>query len=371
VASSYREQRKAENELKVREIQKELPPIVGDFMRSILTNSDLTRLGYIQDLRTFFYFLTRELPDFADVSPAEVTVEQLGNLKLREMEMYKEYLHLYKKPVYGRKSKEAVEEEGAEEDDDKRKTDGLTKNDESGMARKLCSLRAFFKYLYMHELIEQNVTEKLKVPPAPKKEIIYLNKEEIARVLHIVQTGEGMSERQKKYQESMRVRDVAILFLLLGTGIRASELVGMDIESINFEKNSFFVDRKGNKEMTLSFNSNVANALKEYMQMRQQIIPCKGHEHALFLSTQKKRLTVRALQNLVQKYAKAAVPDKQHLSPHKMRSSFGTALYEKSGDIDLVAEVLGHTNVNTTKKHYIHENEKRREEAAGMVDWTE
>lgn len=361
MANKYSLQRKRDNEKKIRQIQDELPPVVGDFMRSILEKSDLTRLGYIRDLRTFFYFLPRTLPRFSGVKPSEITVEQLESIKLRDLDLYKEYLTMYKKPQYGG-------EEMDIDEDDKNKKD--TTNENCGLARKFCALRAFYSYMYINELISENITEKLKVPSAPNKEIIYLDKQEISKVLDVVQTGTGMSERQKKYQEGMRVRDIAILYLLLGTGIRASECVGLDIEHFDFEKNQFIVTRKGAKEMKLYFNDDVKKALQDYLSVRTQIETDEENKHAMFLSTQKRRITTRALQNLVTKYASVAVPGKQHLSPHKMRSSFGTALYDKTKDINIVANTLGHSNVNTTKKHYVHEKEEGRREAAKMVDWT-
>jgi site-specific recombinase XerD len=99
---------------------------------------------------------------------------------------------------------------------------------------------------------------------------------------------------------------------------------------------------------------------------RKQIIEAAGHEDALFLSLQKKRLTTRAVENLTKKYAIGAAPLK-HITPHKLRSTYGTNLYRESGDIYLVADVLGHADVNTTRKHYAAINEDRRRDAAKLV----
>ena len=131
---------------------------------------------------------------------------------------------------------------------------------------------------------------------------------------------------------------------------------------------SFIVTRKGGKEKRLFFNQTVSDILQEYLDERAEIEPAEGHEHALFLSSQRRRMSPKALQNLVKKYASVACPDKEHLSPHKLRASFGTALYKRKG-ILAVANTLGHSNINTTKKHYIHTDEEERAEAAEAVDW--
>ena len=366
MANDYLRQRKIENEGKIRQLQRELPACVTDFMRSLITErSDLTRLEYIKDLRTFFCFLPRELPAFADLQPYQITPDELNKLTLRDFEAYKEYLMLYDKPDARSQSKST----GSSHRVSAHKAHYVT-NAEAGLGRKISSLRAFFRYLYLHDLISENITEKLSVPSAAKKEIIYLNREEIEQMIDAVNTCDGMPENQKKYLAHTKARDTAILCLLLGTGIRASEMVGLDFSHINMEHRSFVVSRKGGKEMTLYFNEDVERALADYLAVRETIVPAPGSENALFLSLQRKRLTTRALQYIIKKYGQIAVPYKHKISPHKMRSSFGTALYEASGDINLVANVLGHSNVNTTQKHYVHTAEEQREKAAKLVDWT-
>ena len=163
------------------------------------------------------------------------------------------------------------------------------------------------------------------------------------------------------------MRDVAILTLLLGTGIRVSECVGLNTDDLNFEENSMFVTRKGGKEMILYFSDEVASALKAYLAERKDVQPLPGHEGALFLSLQRRRITQRAIENLVKKYAAIAAPLKRKISPHKLRSTYGTTLYNETGDIYLVADVLGHADVNTTRKHYAAMSENRRRMAAKAV----
>jgi site-specific recombinase XerD len=163
------------------------------------------------------------------------------------------------------------------------------------------------------------------------------------------------------------MRDFAIVTLLLGTGIRVSELVGLDLEDVNFKLNGIRLIRKGNKEMIVYFGDEVEFALRQYIEGdRKQIIPVPGHEHALFYSMQRKRIGVQAVQNLVKKYTKEVTPLK-NITPHKLRSTYGTSLYQETDDIYLVAEVLGHNDVNTTRKHYAAMSDQKRRYAANKV----
>ena len=119
--------------------------------------------------------------------------------------------------------------------------------------------------------------------------------------------------------------------------------------------------------MIVYFGDEVAKALQDYIQGdRKAITPVSGHEHALFYSVQRKRIGVHAVENLVKKYAKQVTPLKK-ITPHKLRSTYGTTLYQETGDIYLVADVLGHKDVNTTRKHYAAQDETRRRMAAKYV----
>ena len=158
-----------------------------------------------------------------------------------------------------------------------------------------------------------------------------------------------------------------MLSLFLGTGIRVSECVGMNIGDVDLENNAFIVTRKGGNQVVLYFPPEVAESLADYMQERDEIEALPGHEDALFLSLQRKRITQRAVQNLVKKYAAVAAPLKTRISPHKLRSTYATNLYNETGDIYLVADVLGHTSVDTTRKHYADMTDARRRMAAEHV----
>ncbi len=239
-------------------------------------------------------------------------------------------------------------------------------NDERGIKRKLASLRSFYRYYFKNELIEDDPAVKVDMPKIHEKNIIRLDIDEVARLLDEVDSGENLTARQQKYHDKTRVRDLAMLTLLLGTGIRVSECVGLDLMDVDFRNNGIKIHRKGGTETVVYFGEEVRSALIPYYEERQKITAKDGSVNALFLSMQNKRINVRSVENLVKKYARL-VTSVKHITPHKLRSTYGTSLYQETGDIYLVADVLGHSDVNTTRKHYAAIEENRRRTAAGYV----
>ena len=351
VTSSFKEQTDAKRILQIREIIRELPQACSDFIRSIaVTTGTFTRLAYAIDLRTFFTFLHTERVAFADKPIRLLDDADLEKLTRNDITAYTEYLTYYLKDT----------------DDDSVPNKAYINHDLS-IKRKLCSIRSFYDYLFKNQRISSNVTELVPLPKVHEKPIIRLSREEMSRILAVSQTGEALSKGQQKFQKITAKRDFAMLSLFLGTGIRVSECVGIDLNDLDMENNAFLVTRKGGNQVVLYFPPEVADALGEYLDERMQIEPLPGHENALFLSLQRKRITQRAVQNLVKKYAAVAAPLKQKISPHKLRSTYATNLYQETSDIYLVADVLGHTSVDTTRKHYADMTDARRRMAARHV----
>lgn len=343
---TYHEQIVVDNTLKLRELLKRLPSFAKDYFRAIEpTTSTKTRISYAYDLIVFFRFLTEENPVYKDYKPDDFKVSDLDNLKSVDIEEYMEYLKVY-----------ADEHEN------------LITNGERGIKRKVSALRSFYIYYFKREMISTNPTLLVDMPKLHDKEIIRLEPDETAMLLDFIEKGgECLTGQQKAYYEKTKQRDLAIVTLLLGTGIRVSECVGLDLEDVDFKNNGIKVLRKGGSEMIVYFGNEVAEALSDYIEGdRAAVIPAEGHEHALFYSTQRKRMGIRAVENLVKKYAKWVTPLKK-ITPHKLRSTYGTALYQETGDIYLVADVLGHKDVNTTKKHYANIGNERRRYAAKQV----
>lgn len=338
----------------IRQVAKELPVACSDFFRAIsTTTSPFTRLAYAYDLRIFFTFLIEELPQFDRPDMRSFTDEDMGSISKRDLEQFVEYLTMYYRNM--------------EAENDEKWISRPIVNHELGIMRKLSTLRSFFEYLFLSGRIKSNVTTLVPLPKLHHKPILRLEEQEVQKMLALVQSGDSLSPRQQKYQALTRARDYAMLCLFLGTGIRVSECVGINLDDLDFTQNAFLVTRKGGNQVTLYFPQEVADALQKYIQERSDISPLPGHEDALFLSLQRRRITQRAVQNLVKKYALLAAPLKKRISPHKLRSTFGTNLYLETGDIYLVADVLGHSDVNTTRKHYAAMTEARRKEAVQYV----
>ena len=344
---NYFLKRDEENILKVREIRKNLPVFCGDFFRGIeQVSSPLTRLGYARDLKLFFEFLVTETEEFYNKPVLQFTLEDLDKVTSTHIEMFLEYISLYK-------------------------VDGKTfKNGEKAKCRKLSTLRALLKYFYKKDKLKSNVAAKVDTPKIHDNQIIRLELNEVDKVLKLVETGNEMTKMQQGFHKHTRVRDYAMLSLFLGTGIRISECVGLNIDDFDFKQNAFVVTRKGGNKTILYFNEEVSDALQGYILEREKIKTQPGSEKALFLSLQNRRITVRAVENLVKKYSQIINPLKK-ITPHKLRSTFGTNLYRETNDIYMVADFLGHKDVNTTRKHYAAISEDLRKNAVKKVKFRE
>ena len=349
--NNYRNQVEEKRILQIRDLTKELPSACGDFLREIALNtSTLTRLAYAIDLNTFFQFLHRERFSFAQKPATLLTDQDLSGLTASDLTAYTEYLTYYLKPDQNDRSQERV-----------------FVNHELSIKRKLCSIRSFYDYLFKHNRIGSNITELVPLPKIHEKPILRLSRTELEKILSTAQDGGDLTKTQKKYQKLTAKRDFALLSLFLGTGIRVSECVGINLNDLDMENNAVLVTRKGGNQVVLYFPPEVADALGEYLEERNKAQPLPGHEDALFLSLQNRRITQRAVQNLVKKYAAVAAPLKPRISPHKLRSTFATNLYHETGDIYLVADVLGHSSVDTTRRHYADMTDARRRMAAEHV----
>ncbi|MDO4339954.1 MAG: tyrosine-type recombinase/integrase [Eubacteriales bacterium] len=341
---TYHEHTDIENTLRLREVLNTLPPFCRDYFRAIdSTTTTKTRISYAYDIRIFFQFLLEQNPAFKDFSMDDFTVDVLDQITALDLEEYLEYLKVYQN---GEK---------------------LETNGERGLKRKISALRSFYAYYFKREMIHTNPTVLIDVPKIHQKSIIRLDTDEVAMLLdYIEHCGEHLTGQKRVYYEKTKERDLALITLLLGTGIRVSECVGLDIEDVDFKNNGIKVTRKGGNEMVVYFGPEVEKALKNYLPVREGITPLAGHEHALFYSSQRRRIGVQAVENLVKKYAREVTTTKK-ITPHKLRSTYGTALYQETGDIYLVADVLGHKDVNTTKKHYAAIDDARRRRAASAV----
>jgi len=312
---------------------------VSDYLNSIrFSTAARTRYEYLLDIKQFLKYLSETGTPVKDI-------KDLEKLKAVDFNRYLLYIEHYQSDTVER-------------------TNSIT-----SIRRKLTSLRKFFGYLYENDIINTNEIAKVKMPKLPKKKpIVYMTSEESKDFIHNVDTAESLTERAKVFHDKLRDRDLALTYLFLSTGIRISELVELDITDIDMKNCSILVTRKGGNQEIVYFSDKASEYLQVYLTKREADKKIPDTEKALFLSQQHKRISVRAVQKLIQKYAAGSVPLK-HITPHKLRSTFGTSLYQATGDIYQVAEALGHNDVNTTKKHYAHLSEEIKKQNRNLVSY--
>lgn len=326
---------------KIGELINELPSFCEDYFLGVESRtSSQTRLKYAYDLRIFFDFLCKKR--FKNYEITDLTLQHLESVTHNDIELFLSYLSHY------------------------RYNDKRLSCDERAKARKLSAVRAMFKYFFNKGMIEVDNSAKVSTPKLHDKEIIRLDTDEVSELIDVVEKGNGLSKHAIGYHNKTKIRDIAILTLFLGTGIRISELVGLDNDSFDFSENSFVVTRKGGNRTILYFSNEVKYALQEYIAEKSNDSRVPQDEPAFFLSMQYKRINVRSVEILVKKYSKIVSPLKK-ITPHKLRSTYGTRLYQETGDIYIVADVLGHRDVNTTKRHYAAISEENRRKVANVV----
>jgi site-specific recombinase XerD len=340
---TYHQKKTIENTLKLRELQIVLPRWTKDFFRGIeQVTESRTRIAYAQDLQVFFDYIILSNPLYKTFKVNELPIKLLSQLKSTDIEEYLEYLKVYDKA--GKQ----------------------LSNKERAIKRKLSALRSMYRYYHKNRIIEENPVLQVDMPKIHDKAIVRLDINEVAELLDVVESGNRLTAQQKVFHEKNKLRDLALMTLLLGTGIRVSECVGLDLTDVDFNNDRIKVVRKGGYEAFVYFGEEVRVALLGYLAERNNIVAVEGNENALFLSSRKSRISVRNVEVLVKKYARTVTTLKK-ITPHKLRSTYGTSLYQETGDIYLVADVLGHSDVNTTKKHYAAVEEERKRSARDKV----
>ena len=330
---------------KCNELLNSLPSYVRSYIRSIHNRTSArTNYEYVKDIQMFLNYVKDRL------SLDEIKLEDLEGLHKETFEDYLEYLEHYESER------------------------GEVTNGRRSLSRKLSSLTSFFRYLFTNEMISTFEISKIARPKVPKKPIVRMDKDETEEFLSAVHGNTQMSQKQREYHNIQYSRDLAIAYLMLGSGIRVSECSELDIDDIDIRiqddgiitKAYIYITRKGGNEAIVYFSDEAAHYLIEYLNQRNSLKGVPDEEKALFLSSRKTRLSVRAIEVIVKKYSKAAHLGK-NITPHKLRSTFATRLYEQTGDIYLVAETLGHSDVSTTKNHYANLSDKRKEENRNQV----
>ena len=345
--SEFYKNKSRNQKIKLKELLSQLPSCAVDYIYSKeQTTQPSTLVSYCYDLLTFFRFLDANNPIIAHTDIKKINYELLGQIESDDIMEFQGYLELN------------VEGEAHE-------------NGKKAIARKMSPLRGMYKFALQREYIKKDPCAIVPLPKLKKdKNIVRMNNYEVQAILEAIDTGNAfLTERQKKYCQKTQKRDLAILTLMLNTGMRVSEVNGLDLIDVDLKVNQIIIVRKGGGQDVLYFNDDIHDTLLDYITTeREYINPVEGHEKALFYSLQGKRMSVDAIEDLVKKYARLVVPNKK-ITPHKLRSTYGTALYRETGDIRLVADVLGHENINTTIDYYAAIEDEHKKMARNAVDF--
>jgi integrase/recombinase XerC len=312
---------------KVRDMLQSQPDVIRRYIRSIHNNTaPRTQYEYLKDIIRYVNYISPDVPVTSSVLSAQTS---------SDIEDYLEYLEHY------------VDDKGKEHT-----------NDRVSLKRKLSALRRFYAWLFLMGYIPSDESRKVSIPKTHKKEIVRMNANETKNFLNSVLNGSEMTKKQRDYHRIQSVRDAAITYLMLSTGLRVSECAELDVSDVDMDECCVHVVRKGGNAAVVYFSDEAAEYLQDWLEYRSSLLGVSDDEKALFLSSRKQRMSVRTIETMVTKYANRSVS--KHITPHKLRSTFATTLYQQTGDIYLVAETLGHKDINTTKEHYAHLDDERK-----------
>ena len=336
IEDSYTYQQNMLIKQKIDDILVQLPKCCTDYIYSKISAEKFqprTRLAYLQEHLLFFKYLCDSHEAFMEYKPSEIPAELLNTLTTQDIEAYLAYCELYKGE------------------------NGMRQNNAPGKARKLAAIRSLFKYLVGRNILASNVAANVDTPTIPKHDVIFMNSDQQGIFLDNLQEGKHINtlKAPAEYDEKniIHIRDVAIVSLFLGTGIRISELVGSNLNDLDFSDFSLIVTRKGGKIQKVYFSDDVTDALNYYLTHSRPLL-LKGEEHpALFISQRRQRIAVRSVQALLKKYTNYtfAANDNWKITPHKLRSTFANNLLDESDDIFLTAEALGHSDLSTVQAY--------------------
>ena len=333
------------NEEILSEILSRLPDYCRLYFRYLKTKNRSSRTisQYARDIERFYRYLWSQ-PGFKNTDIKTSSIKSLDNLSREDFLDYFDTLTFYSQN--GKKKKSRPET----------------------LARKMSSLKSFFSFYHKDGMIEHNYAEVIDSPNIPRHEIIVIEQDELERFFHAIEDRSGMNNNELQKHLKVEKRDLAIITLLLGTGIRVSELVGLNLKDIDFYNTKMLVKRKGGDYDEVYFSQEVEKAVKDYLENGRDALLSDNNQPALFVSLQHSRLTDRAIQLMIKKYAlKAGIPVEKAISPHKFRKTYGSYIYNQTGDIELVAQALHHKSIATTKAHYAKSTEEHKRIAAATA----
>ncbi len=333
----------------LREYTDQLPDFVNEYIIEYYTGESInTQIGYAIDIKIFLNYLKLEILDNVE-DIKNITVSDIDGLRVTDLIHFKSYLKEY--------SQESVTATG-------KPITRVYRNSAYGINRKMSAVRGLFIYLYKTEQIKENITDKVDFAKLHQKIKKRLTVQETSDLLDVIYSGEKYySGRLLSEYEKRKFRDTAIFTTYLGTGIRVSELININIEDVDFATNTIIVKRKGGDEQEIFLPAQVKETISDYLKYEKEINNRDINTGPLFLSRNKKRFTAAGIEKLLKGYCQTVGitnPDKTR--PHALRRTFACQLLEDGVDIKMVAELLGHKNIEVTHKYYAHYNKEARKE---------
>ncbi len=346
MAEEYQNDLQLSLDKKVKTIVNDLPDFMSKFFKDLKTKgmSERTRLEYAYDMKRFMAFVSSQA-GFKDVNINACKASDI--LDVLTFDDIQEYLDTLNTHIHIDKHGEAKE----------------IINSPSSKARKISSLRSLYKFYFRIGEINHNLSDLMDLPKIPDNNIVIMDKQQVSRILEAVSDTTNMYNGEIIRHSKIVKRDYAIMMLFFGTGVRVSELVGIDLEDIDFYNASLIITRKGGDQDEVYFPSIVEEAIRDYVDNDRDNLLNGKEESALFISMQHKRMTVRSVQLMIKGYANKAGLNMK-VTPHALRRTFGTNLYEETNDIYLVADALHHSSVETTRKHYANMSKEHKRIAA-------
>lgn len=332
-----------------------LPDFVSSFILEYYNGESVnTQIGYCLDIRVFFNYLCE---NGVENSPEEISLSDIEKITVSDFIHFKSYLREYSVHTFSVSGKPIVR---------------TCKNSSYGINRKLSAVRGLFIYLYKTDKISQNITDKIDFMKLHQQIKKPLTSKETINLIDVLYNGEKYyTGRNLTEYKRRRSRDIAVFTAYLGTGVRVSELAGLDIEDIDFQTSSFIVRRKGGDRQEIFMPLQVENTIFAYLtgkepedlEEKDTDIKLLRTTGPVFLNRSGKRLGVAGIEKMLKGYCFAAGithPDKTR--PHALRRTFACRLLEDGIDIKMVAELMGHKNIEVTHRYYAQYSAKARKE---------
>lgn len=326
----------------------QLPDFVFEYIEISYSGESVnTQIGYSIDIKVFLEYLKKF--KFKDInSLEEFTPAHMEQVTLRDLTAFQAYLREYESEIVTL---------------DGRRVKCTRRNSPYGINRKLSGVRGLFGYMYKNDMISQNVTDKIDFKKIHQKMKRPLTSQETIELIDCIYNGEKyFSGRDEAEYKNHRQRDIALYTAYLGTGCRVSELVNLNITDVDFASSSFIVTRKGGDQQEVFMPVQVENELFSYMRERLEAENVKD-DKALFINRLGKRMTAQGVEKNLKKYCRAVgITDPDKARPHALRRTFACNLIADGIDIKMVAELMGHKNIEVTHKYYAqYASQKRRE----------